>query len=68
MEAIAMSNELEIFRTACVKDLIEFKWNEFARAVHMSGFYFHFGYIFMLAIYINSTYLAEGRFLEVDGK
>lgn len=34
----------------------------------MSGFYFHFGYIFMLAIYINSTYLADGRFREVDGK
>lgn len=63
-----MSNELDIFRTDAVKDLIEFKWKEFAMAVHMSGFYFHFGYIFMLAIYINSTYLSDGRFIEVSGK
>ena len=53
MEGIALSNELDIFRSDCVQDLIEFKWNSFARAVHMSGFYFHFGYIFMQAIFIN---------------
>ena len=68
MEAIAVSNELDVFRSDCVQDLIEFKWNMYARAVHMSGFYFHFSYIFMQAIFINSTYLAEGRFKDIDGK
>ena len=68
MEGIALSNELDIFRSDCVQDLIEFKWNSFARAVHMSGFYFHFGYIFMQAIFINSTYLADGRFRSISGK
>ena len=32
MDAIAESDEAEIFRTECVIDLIDFKWNKFGYA------------------------------------
>lgn len=57
MDAIAKSDELDIFMSACVQDLIKFKWESFAFAVHKNGFYFHFCYIGTLIMYINSTYL-----------
>lgn len=56
IDEIAISDELDIFKTDCIQDLLLFKWNAFARSVHIYGFYFHFGYVFMLAMYINNTY------------
>ena len=45
IDAIAKSDELDMFETDLVIDLIDWRWNEFARAVHLRGFYFHIAYI-----------------------
>jgi maltodextrin utilization protein YvdJ len=57
MEAIANSEELEIFDTDAVKDLIDYKWQAYANQIHMFGFLFHVGYVFEIFVYLNITYL-----------
>jgi len=34
MDALADSDELEIFKTDLIIDIIDFKWNRFAKRVH----------------------------------
>jgi len=41
IEAIANSNELEIFKTKVVKDLVKFKWDQFGYWIHMIMFMVH---------------------------
>ena len=40
MEAIANCDELEIFETDAVKDLIDYKWSSYASSIHILGFIF----------------------------
>lgn len=53
IDAIANSEEMEIFVTDLVQDLIDFKWTRFAKKVHLRGFYFHIAYIICLSILIG---------------
>ena len=53
----AESDEIEMFETESLQDLIEFKWNAFARNWHMFGFTIHFVYIFFLFSYTNIVYI-----------
>ena len=57
IDAIAFSEEMEIFSTDLIIDLIEFRWTMFAKAVHIRGFYFHIAYIFCLFIFVGRAYL-----------
>jgi hypothetical protein len=59
MEAIASSEELSIFTTDLVMDLIDFKWERFAFKQHMFGAFIHFTYVMVLIYYINFTFLVE---------
>lgn len=57
IDAIAESEELAIFETDLVIDLVDFKWEKFAKTVHMRGLLVHITYIMTLTMYIRSTYL-----------
>ena len=57
MKALCSSNELEIFQSDLIIDLIDFKWEAYAAKIHKIGFFFHILYILLIAFYINSEYL-----------
>lgn len=59
MHAICNSDELAIFRSDLIIDLVDFRWNNVAKTVHKIGFTFHLCYIFMLTLYIRDTYLGK---------
>ena len=41
IDAICDSNELELFETKLLRDLIDWRWNAFAMKIHKVGFYIH---------------------------
>lgn len=51
------SEELELFESQAIQDVIDFKWNTFAYKIHMVGCFFHFWYMTILIIYINAIYI-----------
>ena len=53
MDALANTEEIEIYELDSVKDMLDFKWEKFARTTHKIGFYFHMTYILVLLFYIN---------------
>lgn len=57
IEALANSEELAVFETDVVRDIIDFKWMVFARSVHQTGFTAHLFYVLLLIVYISETYL-----------
>lgn len=57
INAIAGSDEMELFKTELIKDLIDFKWEKFARRQHLIGFSFHICYVTVLMYYIAQVYL-----------
>jgi hypothetical protein len=59
ISAIVNSDELEIFKTEFVIDLIDFKWQQFAQKSHLIGAAFHFMYLsfmmaFIIEVFLNS--------------
>jgi hypothetical protein len=59
MEAIAGSEELSIFKTDLVMDLVDFKWQRFAFKQHVFGALVHVIYVVVLIYYINYTFLVS---------
>jgi len=59
IQAIANSEELELFKTDAVKDLVNYKWGAFASSVHWFGWLIHMLYIISLQMYITKIYLAD---------
>jgi hypothetical protein len=59
MDAIANSEELSIFKSDLIKDMIDYKWQAFAFRQHMIGAIFHIVYVCMLMIYIVHTFLPD---------
>lgn len=57
MKIIAKSDELKIFKTISLKDLIEFKWNEFGMMVHLVGCMMHMCQIAILIFYVHFIYI-----------
>jgi hypothetical protein len=48
MDAISKSNELAIYKTDLVKDIIDYKWDNFAFSAHRIGAFMHMTYIICL--------------------
>lgn len=65
MNAICESDELEIFKSDLIIDLVDFRWNSIAKKVHTIGFCFHLCYILFLSLYINDTYLNSNDGLAI---
>ena len=57
IKAIANSEDLDIFTTEVVQDVINYKWDRFASNIHWFGWIIHIIYIICLQIYIATTYL-----------
>lgn len=57
IKAIANAEDLEIFKTKVVQDVINYKWGRFASNIHWFGWIIHIIYIVVLQIYISTTYL-----------
>lgn len=57
MDAVANSDELSIFETDTVRDMIDYKWYRFAKKQHLFGGFVHLVYIVVLILYINHTFL-----------
>ncbi len=55
MDAIAESDEAEIFRTECVIDLIDFKWDAFANSTQRLGVYTNILYSLAMIVYVCMT-------------
>jgi hypothetical protein len=51
------SNELELFETEQIDELITFKWDAFARDFMLIGCFFHFCYLTIMIIYVNAIYI-----------
>lgn len=66
IDAIADSEELEIFRCQIIKDLLDYKWETFARRVHFIGAFFHVCYVVAMYWYIINVFLIPPT-KEADG-
>lgn len=53
----AESDEIEIFRSECLQQVIEFKWNTFVFKWHLVGTVIHFLYLGYLLFYASAGYV-----------
>jgi hypothetical protein len=53
----AESEQLELFECEELEELINFKWQAFARDFHLVGCFFHFAYLTIMIIYVNAIYI-----------
>jgi hypothetical protein len=51
------TEELVIYETQTIQELIQFKWDKYARRHHIFGCMMHLFYIFTLVLYINIVYI-----------
>ena len=57
LEDLAGSEDLSIFESETVKDLIEFKWNRFGFYFNLFGFLVHGFNVLMIFLYIDYVYI-----------
>ena len=57
MRIVSQSSELEIFNTLSLKDLIDFKWNQFGMRHHLVGCMMHMCQIGILIFYVIFIYI-----------
>lgn len=57
MQAISESEELEIFETDLVINLIDYKWGQYAKRQHILGFLIHLVYVFTMMAQIRLVYI-----------
>lgn len=55
--AIAESEEVDLFYTDCVMDMIDFKWERFASKIMYIGMIIHIVYNTYLLVYVKFTFL-----------
>lgn len=64
--ALAQSEEMDIFNCPAVKELIQFKWQSYARAKQCLGATIHVCYILTLIAYIQTVYLGTDKSPEAN--
>jgi len=64
MEICGDTEELEIFDTDLISDLLEFKWNTYAGNIHMIGLTSHILYIIVFSMYVNECYVYQWATLK----
>lgn len=57
LDVCANSEELNINETDTLKDLIEFKWNQYGYWFHLGGFLIHAIYVVALFVYTDMVYI-----------
>jgi len=68
LEDCANSEELSIFETDTLKDMIEFKWNQYGYIFHLMGFLIHLVYVIMLFVYTDFVYINGGSVEALENK
>lgn len=51
------TEELEIFQTQPVQDVINYQWDTYGRRFHYMPFFFHLYYVFILNYFVFSQYI-----------
>jgi hypothetical protein len=64
MNALGETDELKILSTKVVRDLIEFRWNQYAYKFHYIGLCIHVIYVFVFNIYVS--YFMQLPKLHID--
>lgn len=59
LELCAASDELDMFESLSLQELIRFKYEKFAFKFHLFGCVIHFLYIIILMLYASEIYLAD---------
>ena len=67
MDVIAGSDELSIFHTDLIVDMIDYKWEKYALAKHRIGAIFHGIYTLLLWFYVSDVFLAD-KIKDANGK
>lgn len=57
MSLFCESEELDVFDSYNLQQLINYKWTKFAQMLHMRGCIAHFLYLFIMILYINVIYI-----------
>ena len=66
MDAIVNSEELKIFESEGVIDMVDYKWATFAFKRHLIGSFFHAIYVGCLIAYIDHTFLKSRGSYHLD--
>lgn len=53
------TEELDVYQTESLQQLIDFKWHEFSRKHQMVGLCFHFAYLLAILLFIFEVYLEK---------
>ena len=59
MSVLQASDDLDMFGTAPIKELVDYKWNGYGFMWHSVGCFFHFLYLILLNIYIFRIYIHD---------
>ena len=57
MDIISGSDEIELFDSKLIIDVITFKWECYGRDHHVFGSMMHFLYVLLFILYVNFVYL-----------
>ena len=57
MEVVSQSDELDIFRTKIIQDLIDYKWDTFGFKYNIGNLLFHSLYVLFLIQFINWNFV-----------
>jgi hypothetical protein len=67
MDLAAGTDEIDVFLTSTIQEIIEFKWRKFGMKFHIIGSSFHMFYVSILLIYTNLVYVAgNGKPLDTE--
>lgn len=61
MDMLGDTDQIELFRTKVIEDLIHFKWYSYARNIHFLFATIHMLYTFTFCAYVNETYLLHNK-------
>lgn len=61
MQLCGETEELEIFETEALQQVIQFKWDTYGRNHHLLGCIMHLFYTFILILYVKQSYIVESE-------
>lgn len=53
------TEEVEIFDSTCIQEVIGYKWDVYGRRFHLLGFTMHCFYVVVMNIYVAEVYMKE---------
>ena len=59
MEICGETDELDIFDSSTVSELLEFKWTTYASKIHFVGLTSHILYVVVFSFYVNECYVYQ---------